>query len=108
MNHPKAYQAIIDTINAAVHLQPKRKYNFVHLFVKNRAELGNYAEKAANSLDDDGYFWISYPKKSSKKYSSDISRDVGWEVLGQLNFEPVTQVSINEDWSALRLYFCWS
>ena len=26
----------------------------------------------------------------------------GWEVLGDRNFEPVMQVSIDADWSALR------
>jgi hypothetical protein len=43
-----------------------------------------------------------YPKRSSKKYDTDISRDDGWQPLGDLGFEPVRQVAVDEDWSALR------
>jgi hypothetical protein len=46
--------------------------------------------------------WIAYPKQSSKKYKCEFNRDTGWEVIGKLGFEPVKQVAIDEDWSALR------
>ncbi len=46
--------------------------------------------------------WFAYPKKSSKKYTSDITRDTGFSDLGSVGFEPVSIVSIDEDWSALR------
>ena len=52
--------------------------------------------------DARGHFWVSYPKRSSKRYKSDISRDTGWDVLGECNFEPVMQVSIDADSSVLR------
>ena len=65
MNYPEEYQKTIDAIDADVHVRPKGQYSFVHLFVRQQVELSKYAEKAANCLDGDGYFWISYPKKSS-------------------------------------------
>jgi hypothetical protein len=37
-----------------------------------------------------------------EKHRSDINRDSGWDVMGQAGFEPVRQVAIDEDWSALR------
>ena len=45
--------------------------------------------------------WLSYPKRSSK-VETDLSRDVGWEVVADAGLRPVTQVSIDETWSALR------
>jgi len=45
---------------------------------------------------------MSYPKKSSAKYRSDLSRDDSWRELGDLGFEPVRQVAVDADWSALR------
>lgn len=31
-----------------------------------------------------------------------LNRDTGWQTLGDLGFEPVRQIAIDEDWSALR------
>ena len=102
LNPPEEFQAMVSEIPADVHHQPTAKYGFIHVFVKNADEVTQFAVPAARSLDGDGILWISYPKKSSKKYQSDISRDHGWQELGELGYEPVTQVSIDEDWSALR------
>jgi hypothetical protein len=46
--------------------------------------------------------WFAYPKGTSKNYRSEISRDKGWHVLGQLGFEGVRGIAIDEDWSAIR------
>jgi hypothetical protein len=45
--------------------------------------------------------WFAYPKKSGA-YASDISRDQGWDALAVAGFLGVTQIAIDEDWSALR------
>jgi hypothetical protein len=50
----------------------------------------------------DATIWFAYPKGSSKKYKCEFNRDTGWSVLGELGFEAVRQVAIDEDWSALR------
>jgi hypothetical protein len=46
--------------------------------------------------------WFAYPKQSSKRYSCEFNRDDGWQALGEANYEPVRQVALDEDWSALR------
>jgi hypothetical protein len=51
---------------------------------------------------EDGIFWMAYPKKTSKKYRSAITRDEGWEALGDAGFEVVRMVAVDEDWSAVR------
>jgi hypothetical protein len=45
---------------------------------------------------------VAYPKGSSKAYRCEFNRDTGWQALGAAGFEPVRQVSIDADWSALR------
>ena len=80
---------------------PEGKYDFVHLFVKNQAELEKLGPSALESAEYDGILWISYPKKSSK-VKTDLTRDVGWDLLARAGLKPVTQVSIDEIWSALR------
>ena len=47
--------------------------------------------------------WYCYPKKTSKKYKTDIKRDEAcWQSLGPFNLEGVRQVAIDADWSAVR------
>jgi hypothetical protein len=45
--------------------------------------------------------WLAYPKKSSG-VKTDLSRDAGWPPLEAADFLPVTQISLDETWSALR------
>ena len=50
----------------------------------------------------DAVIWFAYPKGSSKKYTCEFNRDTGWAELAKAGYEPVRQVAIDEDWSALR------
>ena len=80
-----------------------RTYHFVLAFARQMTEMGAIAELLNGRLKTDPLLWIAYPKRSSKKYISDIGRDdPGWRVLGERGFEGVRQVAIDADWSALR------
>src|SRR5688572_3149362 len=76
-------------------------YDFIQLFIYDRAELGKFAAKALKILKKDGLLWVTYPKKSSA-IKTDITRDYGWEPLTAAGLSPVTQVAIDGTWSALR------
>ncbi|MCU0650129.1 MAG: hypothetical protein MUF00_19235 [Gemmatimonadaceae bacterium] len=56
----------------------------------------------AKAAADDAVIWLAYPKGTSKRYRAEFNRDGGWDVFGAAGFEPVRQVAIDEDWSALR------
>lgn len=75
---------------------------FVLGFARTQAEVDTLAAEVAAKTAGDAIVWIAYPKASSKRYTCDFNRDTGWAMLGQLGFEPVRQVAIDEDWSALR------
>lgn len=68
-----------------------------------RAELDKELGRIVDAVKGDGLLWICYPKGSSKKYKSDLSRDRIREVVRQYHFEGVSLVSIDDDWSALRI-----
>jgi len=56
-------------------------------------------------LNDSGgkaMFWVSYPKGSSK-IKCDINRDIMWDLCIPLGFHPVSLVSLDEKWSAVRM-----
>ncbi len=71
------------------------------IFVKSKAEIIKISPKAIQSAKEDGVLWLAYPKISSG-IKSGINRDSGWDTLRKEKFEPVTQIAIDETWSALR------
>ncbi len=81
--------------------EPQGAFDFVHLFVRSVAELEERAPMALGAVKYDGLLWISYPKKSGP-IKTDITRDVGWDVVREAGLRPVAQISVDETWSALR------
>jgi hypothetical protein len=72
------------------------------IFVRKEAEVKEIVPGALHNLAVDGILWFCYPKKTSKKYSSDIDRDHGWKELNDLDFFGIRLVAIDDDWSAIR------
>ncbi|MCA9264689.1 MAG: hypothetical protein KDA60_12600 [Planctomycetales bacterium] len=71
-------------------------------FAITQAELDDVSSRLAKAALGDAIVWVAYPKGTSKRYRCEFNRDNGWHVLGQAGFEPVRQVAIDDDWSALR------
>lgn len=82
--------------------ESSNKFGFILIFVQSSFDVKNYMELTKNNMESDCNLWFAYPKKSSKKYKAEISRDLGWEFLGELGFEVVRSVSIDENWTGLR------
>jgi hypothetical protein len=75
--------------------------DFVQVFVRERADVSRTAATAVQALKPGGLLWFSYPKKTSG-VKTDITRDHGWDDLLSAGLRPVTQIAIDETWSALR------
>ena len=78
------------------------KADFTIAFATKQEQVDAAAELIAQNTEGDAVVWLAYPKGSSKRYKCDFNRDNGWTKLGALGFEPVRQVAIDDDWSALR------
>jgi hypothetical protein len=72
------------------------------IFVQTKAEIDLISRFLAQKAKPNALIWMAYPKKSSKGYQSQLSRDVGWDAMGRVGYEPVRQIMLNEDWSAIR------
>lgn len=83
-------------------IDPRYPYEFIIIFVKSVSEVESLAPMTLHNLMADGVLWFCYPKKTSKKYSSDIDRDHGWKALNDSGLYGIRVVAIDEDWSALR------
>lgn len=100
---PDGYAASLDPLpeGASVATAARGTFDVVHLFVRQARDLEEKGPEAIAAVKAGGVLWISYPKKSSG-VETDITRDVGWSVIQEAGWGPVTQVAIDDTWSALR------
>ncbi len=103
LNAPPEISEAIKGHGATTHTAIKGKYSFIMAFAKDLEEMKKFSKGVVAAIENDGYLWICYPKGSSKNYKSDINRTKLLEVFGPYNFEGVTQISIDDDWSAVRV-----
>ncbi len=95
MNNFSTYLKVINNL-------PIEKINIVLAFVKEQKQINNLAPLINRILENDALFWWAYPKGTSKKHTCDFNRDSGWQIMGDLGYEPVRMVSIDNDWTAFR------
>ena len=77
-------------------------YNFMIIFVKSVREVNDISPVALHNLTADGVLWYCYPKKTSKKLTSDLERDRGWKSMNDMGFYGIRMVSVDDNWSAMR------
>jgi hypothetical protein len=101
INAPESY---VDMLRHDTALSPtlNGKFDWIQIFVRNKAELEKLAPRAARALRPESMLWISFPKGTSK-IQTDLTRDKGWESLQALELKWITLVSVNETWSAFAL-----
>ncbi len=76
-------------------------FDVVIVFAADGVALDECGGAGIAAVRDDGVLWIAYPKKTSK-LARDLSRDAVDERMRPTGWRPVTQVAIDDDWSALR------
>jgi predicted SnoaL-like aldol condensation-catalyzing enzyme len=76
-------------------------HQFVQFFATRKSEIQKSASKLLQSADSGALVWITYPKKSSR-VESDLSREEVWAAMEGTGWRPVSQIAIDDVWSALR------
>lgn len=76
-------------------------FDCVLLFAGDRSQLASHAPLALSSVRPNGLLWIAYPKKTSK-LNTDLSRDLGWDVVTSVGMQGVSLIALDETWSAMR------
>lgn len=73
----------------------------VLLFAVDKKSLDKSFKQIQGKLAEEALLWIAYPKRSGA-IRSDMTRDNGWEVVFAAGYDPVMQIAVDADWSALR------
>lgn len=98
----KAVSEELKDIITDTEIDQRCPYGFMIIFVNKIKEVEKLAPLALHNLTADGVLWFCYPKKNSKKLSSDLQRDKGWKALNDAGFYGIRMVSVDDDWSAMR------
>ncbi len=107
VNAPASFETELDALeNVNVHRKASavKQIEFALAFVTKQKEVDALAQAFGKKVNGAAVIWFAYPKATSKKYKCEFNRDNGWAELGKQGYEPVRQVAIDADWSALR--FC--
>lgn len=76
--------------------------DIIQLFIANRQELIEWLGKLRSNLAPGGMLWVTYHKGTSG-INTDVNRDSINAYAQTLGLQGVAMISIDEDWSALRL-----
>jgi hypothetical protein len=74
----------------------------IQVFISNREELEDRLPQLKDVLAPKGMLWVTYHKGTSK-VKTDINRDTIYAYAHTIGLDGVAMVSIDDNWSAMRL-----
>ena len=102
MGAPPGYMESLGPMPAGVTLVASGKVDAVQAFAKDKAEMKAVLSRAKAALNPGGMIWLTYPKGASKRFKSEINRDMIRGYAEGVGLETVALVAIDDDWSAIR------
>ena len=105
LNAPDSFEAELGRLHGVSvrrNVSAGSRLAFVLSFVTRQPEVDALAKSLSSKVEGDAVVWFAYPKGSSKRYKSELSRDKSWRALGTAGFVPVRMVAVDEDWTAVR------
>ena len=104
INAPKGYRSWLGDLpdGAILVTKANNPVEAAHVFATESAFLDAILSKLRHELKQDGFVWVSWPKKSSK-VSTNITEDTIREIALPLGFVDVKVCAVSEVWSGLKL-----
>jgi hypothetical protein len=103
INAPLEYVELMSPANFDIQVEKSKrgKYNFVQVFGSKKSILEQLVWDLSHAGKYDCLFWICYPKGGGK-IKSDINRNIVWKIAEGIGMKCVSQIAIDDTWSALR------
>jgi hypothetical protein len=104
VNPPPELRDLIEPLPRGVMLRTYGQGNssVILFFARNAREMKDKLSGLRSLTEPEGIIWIAYLKGTSTT-PTDINRDSIRAYAGTIDLEAVAMVSLNEDWSAMRL-----
>lgn len=103
-NAPKEYRSWLGDLPDGITFVTRAKppIEAAHIFTTESAFLDAALSTLRTDLKQDGFVWVSWPKKSAKA-KTDITEDVIRAIALPLGFVDVKVCAVSEVWSGLKL-----
>ena len=105
-NAPREFLSVLWDIGKEIKVKREARdgevIDFALIFVRTEKEIEKNASILDKRLGGNAVVWFAFPKKISKTYKSNLTREDGWESLQAIGFQAGSLISIDNDWSALR------
>ncbi len=103
LNAPKGYADILGGLPRGAKLVTKaaKPVEFIQVFAVKKADMTDRLSKAKPLLKENGILWATYPKAG--QMDTDLKRETVWECAQAVGMHAVSQIAVDEVWSALRL-----
>lgn len=75
-------------------------FDWLHVFVKTKAELESRLAEIKARLLPETVFWISFPRT---KNATDLNRNSLLELPARFGLQPVSNAVVNDEWTAYRI-----
>ena len=104
VNAPAGYESLLVPLPHGCHIERRMdpRASVVQVFVHNMAELEGHLSEIKGQLGANSALWVSYPKGTSG-IETDLNRDIIWKYARTIGMDAVSNFSVDEVWSALRL-----
>lgn len=76
------------------------EFDFILCFVKTKVEVGQMAPSLKAAMKPGAIMWLSYPK--GRSIPTDLNRDILGNLMLGFGLQAISNVAIDEVWSALR------
>jgi hypothetical protein len=102
VNAPKGYRATLGELPAGARVVTKSNspVDFIQVFAAKKAEMIELFRKVKPLLKEEGLLWATYPKAG--QMDTDLKREGVWECGETVGMHPVSQIAVDDVWSALR------
>jgi hypothetical protein len=103
VNAPKGYKSALGALPKGVQVvtNSTKAADLIQVFARNKAEMDDLLAKAKPFLKEGGLLWATYPKAG--QLDTDLKREVVWECAKKIGMDCVSQIAVDDVWSALRL-----
>jgi hypothetical protein len=101
---PREYLSWLGELPAGVRIvsKPRKPTQAAHVFVTKRSVLKQNLVTFRKQLEQNGFVWVSWPKKTSM-VETDITEDTIREVALPLGFVDIKVCAVSDIWSGLKL-----
>jgi hypothetical protein len=103
VNAPKGYKGILGALpsGAKIVARSPGQVDLIQVFAATKAEMIESLGKVKPLLKETGILWATYPKAG--QMNTDLKREVVWECAQVVGMHAVSQIAVDDTWSALRL-----